>query len=53
MPDYKKMYLTMVDAVEKAMTVMFEAVQKSKDIYASAGGPLLIGLSKETGTEKT
>lgn len=53
MPDYKKMYLTMVDAVAKAMTVMIEAEQKCEDIYVSTGEPLLIELPKETKTEKT
>ena len=33
MADYKKMYLTAVDAMEKAMTLLEEAQRKSEDIY--------------------
>ena len=33
MADYKKMYLTAVDAMEKAMTLLEEAQRKCEDIY--------------------
>ena len=33
MADYKKMYLTAVDAMEKAMTLLEEAQRKCDDIY--------------------
>ena len=33
MADYKKMYLTAVDAMEKAMTLLEEAQQKCEGIY--------------------
>lgn len=33
MADYKKMYLTAMDAMEKAMTLLEEAQRKCEDIY--------------------
>ena len=33
MADYKKIYLTAVDAMEKAMTLLEEAQRKCEDIY--------------------
>ena len=33
MADYKKMHLTAVDAMEKAMTLLEEAQRKCEDIY--------------------
>ena len=33
MAEYKKMYLTAVDAMEKAMTLLEEAQRKCEDIY--------------------
>ena len=37
MADYKKMYLTAVDAMEKAMTLLEEAQRKCEDIYIETG----------------
>ena len=33
MPDYKKMYLELVDGMEKAMEVIDEAMLQAEDIY--------------------
>ena len=33
MADYRKMYLTAIDAMEKAMVLLEEAQQKCEDIY--------------------
>ena len=33
MADYKKMYLTAMDAIEKAIALLEEAQQKCEDIY--------------------
>ena len=33
MADYKKMYLTAMDAMEKAIALLEEAQQKCEDIY--------------------
>ena len=35
MPDYKKMYLTMVDAAEKAMELLIAAQQACEELYVS------------------
>ena len=35
MPDYKQMYLTMLDACEKALEILTEAEQKCEDIYVA------------------
>lgn len=35
MADYKRMYLTLMDAVEKATEILIAAQQKCEDIYVS------------------
>lgn len=52
MPDYKKMYLTMVDAAERAMAVLIEAEQVCEELYVSAAEPALIELPKKADAEK-
>lgn len=36
MPDYKNMYLEMVDAAEKAINILIEAQRNAEEIYISA-----------------
>lgn len=36
MPDYKEMYLTMVRASEKAVSVLIEAQRECEELYLSA-----------------
>lgn len=43
MKDYKRMYLTLMDAVEKATEILIKAQQRCEDIYVSE----LVVLSKE------
>ena len=38
MADYKKMYLTAMDAMEKAVELLTAAQQKCEDIYVETGG---------------
>lgn len=52
MPDYKKMYLTMVDAAERAMAVLIEAEQSCEELYVNAAEPALIELPKKADAEK-
>lgn len=52
MSDYKKMYLTMVDAAERAMAVLIEAEQVCEELYVSAAEPALTELSKKADAEK-
>ena len=33
MPDYKAMYITMIDATEKAMDILIKAQQQCEEIY--------------------
>ena len=35
MPDYKKMYLTMVNATEQAMDMLIKAQQTCEELYVS------------------
>ena len=37
MPDYKEMYLTMVQASEEAIRCLVEAQQKCEELYLSSG----------------
>jgi hypothetical protein len=39
MADYKEMYLTLLDATEKAMGILIEAQQKCEEIYISSERP--------------
>ena len=47
--DYKKMYLTAMDAMEKAVELLTAAQQKCEDIYVATGGeePELFVMDKE------
>jgi len=36
--DYKKMYLTAMDAMEKAVELLTAAQQRCEDIYVETGG---------------
>ena len=47
--DYKKMYLTAMDAMEKAIELLTEAQQKCEDIYVATGGeePELFVMDRE------
>lgn len=38
MADYKKIYLTAMDAMEKAVELLTAAQQKCEDIYVATGG---------------
>lgn len=42
MPDYKQMYLTMLDACENALKVLTEAEQKCEDIYVETSDDEII-----------
>lgn len=39
MPDYKKMYLTMVDASENAIQTLIAAQRKCEELYMSSPEP--------------
>ena len=39
MADYKKMYVTMVDAAEKAMELLIEAQRQCEEIYIETEEP--------------
>ncbi len=39
MADYKKMYVTMVDAAEKAMELLIEAQRQCEELYIEAEEP--------------
>ena len=45
MADYKQMYLTLLDATEKAMAILIEAQQKCEELYIDGDekceGPVL------------
>lgn len=41
MPNYKDMYLAMVDASEKATNILIEAQRKAEEIYISSDEPEL------------
>mgnify|MGYP004569924805 CR=1 FL=1 len=47
--DYKKMYLTAMDAMERAVELLTEAQQKCEDIYVATGGeePELFVMDRE------
>lgn len=36
MPDYKKMYLTLVDASEKALNTLIEAQRECEELYLNS-----------------
>ncbi len=38
MADYKQMYLTLLDATEKAMELLIEAQQKCEELYVKNAG---------------
>ena len=39
MADYKKMYVTMVDAAEKAMELLIEAQRQCEELYIETDEP--------------
>ena len=39
MPDYKEMYLTMVDASEDAINILIRAQQKCEELYIASSEP--------------
>ena len=39
MADYKQMYLTLLDATEKAMAILIESQKKCEEIYISSEQP--------------
>lgn len=39
MADYRKMYLTLLDATEKVLGILMEAQQKCEEIYISTERP--------------
>ena len=49
MADYKAMYLTAMDAMERAIEVLMEAQQKCEDLYVetSAEGPVVLPWEKQ------
>ena len=49
MADYKAMYLTAMDAMERAIEVLMEAQQKCEDLYVetSAEGPVVLPWEKK------
>ena len=47
MPNYKKMYLKMVRASEKAINILIEAQRECEELYLS--GPELVELSGKEG----
>lgn len=46
MPDYKKMYLTLMAAVETAINLLIAAQNASEDIYVSSNNTEIIDISK-------
>ena len=46
MPDYKKMYLTLMNACEDAINILIEAQNKAEDIYIDTAGTEIIDINK-------
>ena len=44
MADYKAMYLTAMDAMERAIALLAEAQQKCEDLYVATSGEELLGV---------
>ena len=47
MADYKAMYLTAMDAMERAIALLAEAQQKCEDLYVATSGEELLGKLKQ------
>ena len=39
MPDYKKLYITMISETEKAINILIEAQKKCEELYITAQEP--------------